>query len=163
MLAFLRIFASNESGNQISGTLYKWVRKSNIWKFWFMKTWFKISILAKITKLLGILNVNFYFWICWSFFLSNNSIGAKDWELSGNKLGVSGNKLWVMSLQIKFHESTNQNWVFNCEPTIQWSENPVSLLKGLPCFIFAPDKEFRDQTGAPIPLGLQLAMDSGLV
>ena len=66
-----------------------------------------------------------------AFFLSNNSIGAKDWELSGNKLGVSGNKLRVMSLQIKFHESTNQVWVYNCEPTIRWSENPVSLLKGL--------------------------------
>ena len=103
-----------------------------------MKTWFKISILAKITKLLGILNANIYFWICQRFFLSNNSIGAKDWELSGNKLGVSGNKLRVMSLQIKFHESTNQIWVYNCEPTIRWSENPASLLKGLPCFIFAP-------------------------
>ena len=96
-----------------------------------MKTWFKISILAKITKLLGILNAYVYFWICQSFFLSNNSIGAKDWELSGNKLGVSGNKLRVMSLQIKFYESTIQIWVYNCEPTIRWSENPVSLLKGL--------------------------------
>ena len=44
-----------------------------------------------------------------------------------------------MSLQIKFHESTIQILVYNCEPTIQWCKNPVSLLKGFLCYIFTPD------------------------
>ena len=43
-----------------------------------------------------------------------------------------------MSLKIKFHESTNQILVYNCEPTIQWCKNPVSLLKGFLCYIFTP-------------------------
>ena len=46
-----------------------------------------------------------------------------------------------MSLQIKFHESTNQILVYNCEPTIQWCKNPVSLLKGFLCYIFTPVSE----------------------
>ena len=43
-----------------------------------------------------------------------------------------------MSLQIKFHESTNQILVYSCEPTIQGCKNPVSLLKGFLCYIFTP-------------------------
>ena len=43
-----------------------------------------------------------------------------------------------MSLHIKFHESTNQILVYNCEPTIQWCKNPVSLIKGFLCYIFTP-------------------------
>ena len=53
-----------------------------------------------------------------------------------------------MSLQIKFHESTNQILVYNCEPTIQWCTNPVSLLKGFLCYIFTPVSKTKKNAGA---------------